>query len=424
MFAAPLSLILAACDLSGSFADRAGWEKPAEAFVAEHREDGFRFADARKNIANCLRRGGCTWQGLEVWEARVYYSDAGAARVEMSLYNRGDDRSGAPMAAADLKALLDRIAARAEPGGKIGPNPEKRKLPSGGYQFQKRFAKGENDIELVWGVDSVKLKDQTADYVRVTMLPKGAGPKSARPSPGGVSKTKARSNVAKNDAGDVWIDNVPMVDQGQKGYCAAAVAERVLRYYGHDIDEHQIAQMAGTTARGGTSVAEMLETVKAVGSRCRLGFQPVVSLAGSLGEIEKDVAAYNKVAKQMGRPAIALDACMEGDTIMVARIADGMEPEVLLKTRMRDSRFKRFLAGVKKSVDQGIPVFWGVTLGKFPEPDIPQADGGHMRLVIGYNARTHEILYTDTWGAGHELKRMDEGRAFAITHDAFFLKPL
>ena len=94
MFAVPLSLILAACDLSGSFADRVGWEKPAEAFVAEHREDGFRFADARKNIANCLRRGGCTWQGLEVWEARVYYSDAGAARVEMSLYNRGDDRSG------------------------------------------------------------------------------------------------------------------------------------------------------------------------------------------------------------------------------------------------------------------------------------------------------------------------------------------
>ena len=424
MLVAALSLILAACDLSGSFADRAGWEKPAEAFVAEHRADGFRFADAKRNIANCLRRGGCTWEGLEVWEARVYYRENAAVRVEMSLYNRGDDTSGAPRTAADLKTLLDQIAERAEPGGKIGSNPEKKKLPSGGYQFQRRFTKGANDVELVWGVDSVKAKDLSADYVRVTLTPKGTGPKVARSTAGVVAKTKAKANVTKNDAGDVWIDNVPMVDQGQKGYCAAAVTERVLRYYGNDIDEHQIAQMAGTTAQGGTSVAEMIETVRTVGSKCRLGFQSVVSTAGSLKEIEKDVAAYNKVAKQMGRPAIALDACMEGDTIMVARIADGMEPEVLLKTRMRDSRFKRFLAGVKKSVDQGIPVFWGVTLGKFPEPDIPQASGGHMRLIIGYNAKTHEILYSDTWGAGHELKRMADDRAFAITHDAFFLKPL
>ena len=55
---------------------------------------------------------------------------------------------------------------------------------------------------------------------------------------------------------------------------------------------------------------------------------------------------------------------------------------------------------------------------------MPQSGGGHMRLIIGNNAKTHEILYTDSWGPGHELKRMPEDRAFAITHDAFFLKPL
>ena len=146
MFTSTLTLMLAVCDLSGSFAEKTGWEKPAEAFVAEHQADGFRFADAKKNIANCLRRGGCTWEGLEVWEARVYYREGAAVRVEMSLYNRGDDRSGTPKTAADLKTLLDQIAERAEPGGKIGSNPEKKKLPSGGYQFQRRFTKGANDV--------------------------------------------------------------------------------------------------------------------------------------------------------------------------------------------------------------------------------------------------------------------------------------
>ena len=182
--------------------------------------------------------------------------------------------------------------------------------------------------------------------------------------------------------------------------------------------------MAGTTAGGGTSVAEMIETVRTVGSKCRLGFQSVVSMTGSLQEIEKDLEAYNRAAKKMGRPEISLKSCMQGNTVMVPQIKDRMEPEVLLAARAKDPRFKRFLAGVKASVDQGIPVFWGVTLGKFPEPAIPQAAGGHMRLIIGYNTKTHEILYTDTWGAGHELKRMADDRAFAITHDAFFLKPL
>ena len=65
-----------------------------------------------------------------------------------------------------------------------------------------------------------------------------------------------------------------------------------------------------------------------------------------------------------------------------------------------------------------------MTLGLYPEPEIPQASGGHMRLIIGYNEKTKEILYTDTWGAGHELKRMPADWAFAITHSAFYLRPL
>ena len=85
---------------------------------------------------------------------------------------------------------------------------------------------------------------------------------------------------------------------------------------------------------------------------------------------------------------------------------------------------KKFSAGVRQQVNAGIPVFWGVTLGIYPERGVnPQSTGGHMRLIIGYNDKKKEILYTDTWGEGHELKRMPEDWAFAITHDAFFLKP-
>ena len=37
-------------------------------------------------------------------------------------------------------------------------------------------------------------------------------------------------NVKTEENGDVWIDNIPMVDQGPKGYCAPATFERAMRY--------------------------------------------------------------------------------------------------------------------------------------------------------------------------------------------------
>ena len=101
-----------------------------------------------------------------------------------------------------------------------------------------------------------------------------------------------------------------------------------------------------------------------------------------------------------------------------------MKPKVVKKMRMKDFRWKKFMTGVKTQVDLGIPVFWGVTLGLFPEPGLPQTAGGHMRLIIGYNDRKNEILYSDSWGAGHELKRMPAEWAWTITHSLMYMKPL
>ena len=426
MFALILPLMLSVCDLGTHFAKPEAWTESSVDFAVDHQSDGFGFASQKRDIVNCMQRGKCAWHGLDVWEARIYYGTEGATRVELSLYNRGDAKESDVLDAAGLKKLLDDVAAKAQHGGKIGPNPEKKKLPNGGFQFAKKWNKGDCDVDLAWGVDSVKAKDQTADYVRVTLTPKVAKKSKAgdRPASGVAAKAKVKSHVKKNGEGDVWIDGVPMVDQGRKGYCAAATSERVLRYYGYNIDEHEIAQSAGTTAQGGTSVSEMKEAVRTVGSKCRLGFSEVVSMTGSFQDVEKEIDQYNKAAKGEGEGELSLADFMHGNTVNVGEIHAAMRPKVVKKMRLKDSRYKKFLAGVKTQVDQGVPVFWGVTLGMFPEPGLPQSAGGHMRLIIGYNTKTHEVLYSDTWGAGHELKRMPEDWAFAITHDAFFLKPL
>ena len=241
--------------------------------------------------------------------------------------------------------------------------------------------------------------------------------------------------MIRDPRGDVFIDNVPMVDQGQKGYCAAAASERVLRYYGVEVDEHEIGQAAGTSAEDGTSTKGMKDSVTAVGKRYKLA--TVVSYGDfekpvneRIESIVKEVANYNKAAKKLKKPEIADDVYITRNGNMVIynpMAADAaMDPEVLRDMKAngpQKSKFVKFLKDIHQQVDKGIPLFWGVTLGTYPEPEIPQSKGGHMRLIIGYNDKKKELLYTDTWGDGHELKRMPEDWAFAITHDAFFLKP-
>ena len=424
-------ILLAALDLGTLFLDKAAWIGKAEFFAVEHAKEGFAFAGEDRTIVNCLKHDTCTWHGLKVWETKVYFDKGGGeeriSRVELSLYNRGD----AGLATMDVPALKEEIAAvekKLDPATKKS-NPEKTMLRNGGVQYRRRFDNADPAGELVWGLSAADSnKNRAVEYLRLTLVPKGAAkPKrgAATKKPAGVAgRAKIKDNVTKSPNGDVFIENVPMVDQGQKGYCAAAVSERVLRYYGNPIDEHEIAQQAGTEARGGTSVDEMKKTVTVVGEKNGLGFQSIVSMSAGVGDLEDEINRYNKAAKVEKKPELSLAQFTRGHMIYVSEMREAMEPKVIYRMRQKDGRMKKFLAGVHQQVNAGVPVFWGVTLGIYPERGVnPQSVGGHMRLIIGYNDKKHEVLYSDTWGEGHELKRMPEDWAFAITHDAFFLKP-
>lgn len=390
-----VSILLAAVNLAQVFANEAAWKKsPSE-------------------YARYERRGTAKWNETEVWETRfVGDGEGGTGRVEMNIYNRGDDKHGKGMTESEML----QIAEAACPGFNK-TKVQKRKLKSGGFQHEYKDEKSDPAIEINWGTS-----EGAVDYLRITMVKKGGKGKAS--AAGKNVRGKVAGNVRKEANGDVWLDNVPMVNQGDKGYCAVATCERVLRYYGANVDEHQLAQMAGTTAEDGTSREEMRETAKRMGSQYRLGYNEIVSMHGSRKEAEKELESYNKAAKAMKRPELDASRFTANNVFSLPRMMDAMESEVLLRARSRDARFKKFLAGVKSRVDAGIPVFWSVRLGVFPEPDIPQADGGHMRLIIGYNQKTHEIIYSDSWGKGHEKKRMSEDKAFAITKDAFTLRPL
>ena len=440
-------VLLAVLDLGTLFSANEAWTEKAEFFAVEHKDQGFAFASETRDQVNCLDPTTCVWHGLKVWETRVFFDKSGEeeriTRVELSLYNRGDADSklvkiengqrvemerGAKLDIAGLKekiAAVDKVFAQ----GRSAVKPEKTTLKNGSVRYRRVFAKSNPAGELVWGLSAPGAGNaRSVDYLRLTLSQQPAakqrGSEAAKKVAGKGKKASVKDNVTKSPNGDVFIDNVPMVDQGQKGYCAAAVAERVLRYYGSVVDEHEIAQQAGTSATGGTRTSDMKQAVTVIGEKNGLGFQNIVSMQADIGEVEEQISRYNKAAKAAKRPELSLAQFTHGDKIYVSELVEAMEPKVVYKMRQKDARFKKFSAGVRQQVNAGIPVFWGVTLGMFPERGVnPQSSGGHMRLIIGYNDKKKEILYSDTWGEGHELKRMPEDWAFAITHDAFFLKP-
>jgi hypothetical protein len=109
----------------------------------------------------------------------------------------------------------------------------------------------------------------------------------------------------------------------------------------------------------------------------------------------------------------------------VGMIYGAMKGPVLKEARTKNkSDLSRFQREVQTHVDAGVPLLWSVQLGLIEEPGLPQAGGGHMRLIIGYNTKTQEILYSDSWGAGHELKRMKADDAWTITTQLVTIEPL
>ena len=233
----------AALDLGAMFAEKDAWTEKAEFFAVEHAKEGFVFASERRDVVNCLKHDTCTWHGMKVWETRVFFDKSGEeeriARIEMSLYNRGD-AGLAVMDVPALKAAIADVAKVLEPGAKRA-NPEKTTLRNGSVRYRRAFAKADPAAELVWGLSAPGAKGaREVEYLRLTLTPRAAAaarPQASRKSAAQAGgKAKIRDNVTKSPNGDVFIDNVPMVDQGQKGYCSAAVAERVLRYYGHTVD--------------------------------------------------------------------------------------------------------------------------------------------------------------------------------------------
>lgn len=205
-----------------------------------------------------------------------------------------------------------------------------------------------------------------------------------------VDRDQLKANILKNvktdeASGDVVVTDIPMVEQGPKGYCVPATWERYMRYLGIPADMYVLAMAAGSTAQG-TNLDAMVSNVD---SLVTLYHRRIDTLNGEL-----DMPTISKNIDQ-------------GLPVMWCCYIHAPFEKAILRRKYERTGITDWSA-------------WGADLKKRDETEIPNeingstVVGGHQRMIIGYNAKTNEIAISDSWSARYAIRWLTLPEANAI----------
>jgi hypothetical protein len=178
---------------------------------------------------------------------------------------------------------------------------------------------------------------------------------------------RAKTRVERRPNGDVILKDIPMVNQGPKGYCVPATWERVMRYMGVPADMYILAMAGDTGAGGGSSV-----TAIAAGAK--------ESIMRSGRKIES--------------------AAIKPDPVSVAKYIDRGLP---VMWAMFSTKEYNDIADARTKAREGVTDAseWRKAIAdsrKGQKPLKVDRNTAHMCMIIGYNKDTGEIAVSDSWG--------------------------
>ena len=274
----------------------------------------------------------------------------------------GDERT--------IDALLGELFGEAAPE-RVGP----------GGKLQERSRRRD------WRGHAVLLVSVRDEYVAVRLVPPADLDESS-----GVERVPARElrarlagQLERRPNGDVVVRDIPMVDQGPKGFCVPATMERLLRHLGIPADMYLLAMAANTKPGGGTTINDV---VYAVGETARRHGRRVTTLSG------RPDAQTVGTWIEAGVPVLwGMNTSTPVDDLINERTrarAGAPDPAAWKESLRPARREARNLAR--------------------------QADSGHVCLIVGFNRETGEIAISDSWGPGYEERWLTVEEAAAISH--------
>ncbi len=377
------------------FTATALWERPAEEVAKALRLRG----ESKTNLQSSYRAyPGATTRlfGARPYSLALYAAEDKVTSLSVVYANKGDsfsakgsgeehfDKEAPPKEAARIlrEAMSkDMATLTAALQAKLG-EPQRQ-----------RFGEGEGRRTVCrwdWRGHALLLSETDGEYVGFqieTIAFADSGGRIKR-TPEAAVKARALANVEKRDNGDVVIGDIPMVDQGPKGYCVPATAERAMRYLDVPADMYVLAMAGGSGYGGGTSVQALLEGVERDLRRKGRGF-----------ERWKGELKLRDLAKRIDRgvPIIwSMHSTKEfneranGQTTARKGVTDWKEWTQKLAAQSKQAPLK--------SSDES----------------------GHVVLIIGYNKDTNEIAFSDSWGERYKERWIALPDAEKISSRAFW----
>lgn len=263
-----------------------------------------------------------------------------------------------------------------------------------GEPERQKFGEGEARVTANrwdWAGHSFLLSHVEGEYVSLAVqTPAFADARgNTKRVPDSVVREKIRGFLEKRENGDVVISNIPMVNQGPKGYCVPATAERCMRFLGIPADMYLLAMAGETQAGGGTSVDRLLSNI---GSD--------IKRKGRSFEIETGELKMRDVQRSIddGIPIIwAMFSTKEFNDTANER------------TQMRQDKdsWESYKATVAAAEDATLP---------------KDTSTAHVVIIMGYNEETNEIAFSDSWGERYlerwisipEAEQISQGRFYII----------
>jgi len=334
--------------------------------------------------------------GAIPYSVALYSDETGkVSNVSIVYANKGDFGSTAGFAQDHFKSNGSASADSLEDAMKQDEETIAKALTSTlGECSKQRYGEGDTRRTIKrwdWNENAFLLSSEDEEYVSLAIVPKEVadnGGKSARMTDT-VLKQRLIENVRKLENGDVYITEIPMVNQGPKGYCVPATFERAMRTMGLDADMYLLAMIGNTAAGGGTSVTALLNNVKSAvyrkGRRTKEDRISSLKIRDVKREIDKGIPVmwtmfsvdeYNKITNE--------------------------------NTAGRTSGGASFREAMNERADQ---------LAKRPKPD----ENGHVCMIIGYNEETEEIAVSDSWGKRFELRWVPLEAADWVSNGRLFM---
>lgn len=259
--------------------------------------------------------------------------------------------------------------------------------------FGSSTATREDALRWDWNGVSFLLTGQANKYNLLRVIPTELADNHGRTEriPHDEMVAKLTESVEHRPNGDVVITQLPMADQGLKGYCVPATWERVLRYTGVPGDMYTLSRIGnsgfGGGTWGGTVAAQLDDTLHDYGRRAEFIDVTKIDTFSLHRYIDKGIPIFWDV-----NPA--------------GYAASEQRYGLCDREREWDTW--------KKLLDQA-------RAPSVAKPAPLENDGGHQVLITGYNPETKEIAWSDPWGRDTRERWMTQEEAQLCSLGEFYI---